>query len=164
MLRFRFLVATLLVLHGATSFAQQTAPADSVKRGDLLDRLQRNDEAQFDADITGVNTAFRDSVLAALDSLGIKQFRKESGKRAWNLRINFDLATRLWDYNRTEGLVAAGGTLIEPQGVDGPWIQLQGAYASGPEKFRYHGGLSFPILRDDHLTVQGHYEDRVVPF
>ncbi len=160
--RFWF-AALLLALQAAAGFAQ-TAPADSVRRGDLLDKLQRNDEAQFDAEIKDVNTAFRDSVLAALDSLGIEQFRKESGKRTWNWRWRYDFATRLWDYNRSEGLVAAGGVFVEPRGLDGPWLQLQGAFASGPEKFRYHGGFSVPLMRDQRLTVQAHFEDRVVPY
>jgi hypothetical protein len=152
-----------IALQASVSFAQ-TAPADSARRGDLLDKLQRADESQFEADITGFDAAFRDSVLAALDSLGLEQFRKQSPKRQWRLGLSFDLATRLWDYNRTEGLVFGGGVTLEPLGLDGPWLQLQAAYASGSERVRHYEGVSIPLAPNRYLTAQVHYEDRVVPY
>lgn len=159
--------AAFIALQASVSFAQSPpagAAADSVRRGGLLDKLQREDESQFGSDITDFDAAFRDSVLAALDSLGLEQFRKQSDQRQWRLGLSFDPARRLWDYNRTEGFVFAGGLTFEPLGDDGPWLQLQGAYASGSERFRHYEAVAIPLAPSRYLTAQVHYEDRVVPF
>ncbi len=158
------LVGIVFGVFSASAGFAQTAPADSVRRGDLLKKLQRDDTSQFESDVTAFDAAFRDSVLAALDSLGIDEFRKQNRRRPWRLGLSFDLATRLWDYNRSEGFVFGGGMTLEPLGIDGPWLQLQGAYASGSEKFRHYEGLSIPLAPHGYLTAQVHYEDRVMPY
>ena len=156
-------VAACIVLQAPVSFAQ-SAPPDSVRRGGLLDRLQREDESHFGSDITGINRVFRDSVVAALDSLGLEQFQKQSPKRVWRLGLSFDLATRLWDYNRSEGFVYGGGLLLEPLGDAGPWLQLQGAHATGSRKFRHYSGVAIPVAPHSYLSVQARYADGVIPY
>ncbi|UCE01370.1 MAG: hypothetical protein JSW67_08680 [Candidatus Latescibacterota bacterium] len=153
-------LALLLALASAAEAMQ--AVADSVEKGDLLEKLQREDSEFFDPDLLEFDTTFRDSVIAALDSLGLETFKKQAGQRQFRLGLSYDLATRLWNYNRVEGLVLASGLNWKPWGEDHLWLQLQGAYATGSKKFRHHEMLRFPVGRDRwHLHARFHYQDRV---
>jgi hypothetical protein len=138
------------------------AAADSVEKGDLLEKLQREDSEFFDPDLLEFDTTYRDSVITALDSLGLDTFKKQAGQRRFRLGLSYDLAARLWNYNRVEGLVLASGVNWEPWGEDRMWLQLQGAYATGSKRFRHYEMLHFPVRRDDwNLYARFHYQDRV---
>jgi len=139
----------------------QTAPGDSVTES-LHERLRRQDEARYDPELLQTDSALRDSLLTSLDSLGLAGARE---KRPFPLRVGFNPALGLWTYNRVEGFLLAAGVDLEGRRVQEPWMQLQGGYAFGSEKFRYRGILRLPLGPEAWgFDARMQFEDRVVPY
>ncbi|MFQ5599467.1 MAG: hypothetical protein ACE5G2_02805 [Candidatus Krumholzibacteriia bacterium] len=145
--------------------AETEAAGDSVRHGALLDKLQAEDRAYFGEDLLRIDTSFRDTVLAEYDSLGLDTYRELHTERARRLALSFDLAERLWAYNRVEGLVAGARVALHPVRQPGPRFEIQGAYATGSEKFRHHEALHVPLgPKAWRARLRVHYADRVVPY
>ncbi len=140
------------------------ARADTLRRGDLLRELQREDQDFYPPGLLELNRSLADSGLARLDSLGFRTFVKEEGRRARGRGIGIS-APDLGDYNRVEGgLLAAGLSLREPV-WHGMGLQLQGGYSTSSRRFRHYEALT--VRLDDFALlpqVELGYTDRVVPF
>jgi hypothetical protein len=146
---------------GVVAQAMQAQP-DSVRKGDMLERLQKEDDEFYDPDIVQFDRAFRDSIVATLDSLGLEAFKDSVGRRRFEWNISYDIASRLWNYNRVEGFIPASGVDFTPWGEDVLWIQLQGGYAFGSKKFRHHEMIRFRLGPEKwDLYTRLHYQDRV---
>lgn len=138
------------------------AAADTVPAGSLRERLQRQDEARYDAELLQPDSTFRDSALAVFDSLGLDQARS---KQRIALDLGFNLAPQLWNYNRVEGLVLGAGVDLGPKHSDEPWIEFQGGYAFGTEKFRHYEALRLPLAPHAWgLAARVDFGERVVPY
>jgi hypothetical protein len=160
--------ALVLFLGGAGAARPQNAgaPADSAAadstRESLHRRLQRQDQGRYDPELFDVDRAFRDSVLTGLDSLGLDAARQQ---RKLQLRLAFNPAPKLWNYNRVEGLVAGAGVGLRRRGDEHAWVQFQGGYAFGSREFRHHEALRLPLgPRPWGLEIQAHFEGRVLPY
>ncbi len=153
------LLAFFLGAAGAARAQDSGAPPDSTGES-LRQKLQRQDQERYDPELFELDRAFRDSVLTALDSLGVDAARK---RHRVSLRLAFDPGLRLWNYNRVEGLVAGAGVSVRSRGQADPWVQFQGGYAFGSEQFRHYEALRAPLgLRG--LEVRAHFEERVLPY
>lgn len=145
---------------GITPVAAQDAATDSVET--LHERLKREGAQRFDPELLESNRAFQDSVLASLDSLGLVAQKK---KARFRLGFDFNFGERLWNYNRVEGLVAAGGFGLTRGPGREPWATFQGGYAFGSEKFRHFETLEIPIAPEDWgLSVAAQFGERAVPY
>lgn len=157
----RALSCILLCAAAATGVRAQTVPADSVGES-LHDRLRRQDEARYDPELLQTDRALQDSLVTSLDSLGLEAARKE---RPLPLHLRFDPALGLWTYNRVEGFLLAAGVEVAGRPGDEPWLELQGGYAFGSEKFRYRGMLRIPLGPGTWgFDAQLRFEERTVPY
>ena len=137
---------------------------DSLPPESLRERLQRQDKARYDPELLQPNRTFRDSALAALDSLGLEKSRK---KNPTDFRPGFNLGSQLWNYNRVEGFVLAAGLDVGSRQDEErePWVELQAGYAFGSEKFRHYEALRFPLAPGDWgLGAHVYYGERAVPY
>lgn len=154
----------LVLLSGISGVGEaQTAPPDTASQVDydgLLERLQKADDAFYSDDILEVDQALRDSVLAALDSLGLAEYQDSTESLRPFVEFSLDPAGKLMTYNRVEGLVIGVATdFLFRKGME---INLQGAYATASKKFRYRGDVRIPIPYRGKLELG--YADRVVPY
>ena len=150
----------------STSAPAQEPPArpDSLPPESLRERLQRQDAERYDPELFQPNVAFRDSTLAALDSLGLEKARQQ---RHLDFGLDFNLGTQLWNYNRVEGFVLAAGLDVgrSSDGEREPWLELQGGYAFGTEKFRHYEALRFPLAPGTWgLGAHVFFGERVLPY
>lgn len=140
----------------------QGAPADSLRRGELLEYLQREDTGFYMPDIFDLNRALADSGMAALDSLGIEAFERETYRGQRKLSLETTLAPQLTTYNRVEGAVAGLGETVSLPRWNGVQLDLQGAYATGPKKFRHYEALTVPFTpKPGAPRIQAGFADRV---
>jgi len=152
---------------GDTLAAPAASPGDTV--GDsLLRRLQREDDAFFDPELTEFDRSLVDSAMERLESGGLEAVRRHAEEAAAAgppVSFDFDVAGRLLDYNRVEGLVAGLGTTVESRRRRSPSLRLEGAYATASREFRYHGGVAAPLPCRFGTDAYGrvHFADRVVP-
>ena len=143
--------------------AQAPVAADSTSRGGLRDSLQAQDRASYDAELMQTNPSFQDSVQALLDSLGVEALKKSQRKHL-DLRLRFNPARKLLNYNRVEGFVAAAGLDVD-QGEAGPHLELQAGYAFGSERFRHYESLDIPLHSGtQEVGLELYFEDRVQPY
>jgi hypothetical protein len=141
------------------------APADSLRRGELLQYLQREDTGFYEPDIFELNRALADSGLAALDSLGIDAFERETFKGMRRLRFDIEPAPELTTYNRVEGPVIGLAPTLTLPALSGAELRAEAAWATSSEKFRHLESLTLPLLaRPRAPVVEAGYADRVVPY
>lgn len=167
--RFVWLVAsiccTLLIPpETAAATANKPVPGSGSEAADTtqgyLEQLQLDDARFYPEDLLEIDFALRDSALAALDSLGFEAYQQRARSRSRVFDFDLNPAGRLMTYNRVEGLVAG-------LAADFSWsrwsLDLQGAYATGPEKLRFLGALG-AILAWGRLYGEVGYAERVVAY
>jgi hypothetical protein len=160
-----FLLALLVAGVPAAARAQNAAAPDTARPGDLLERLQRDDQGFYPEEALDFDRSLADSGLAALDSLGFKTFAWESTRRRRALGLELGPGDALIGYNRVEGPVPAlGATVRTPLGF-GTSLALQAGYATASERFRHYESLTVPVTparRGPELALG--FADRVVPY
>jgi hypothetical protein len=141
----------------------EEAVADTT--GSLRARLQARERDYFSAELLQGGHTFRDTSVARFDSLGLEKWSEVVESRPLRVRLSYDPAFRLWNYQRTEGLVAASGAILTVKGNGRLELLGQGGYATGPEKFRYFASVdySFDVGATSH-SVRVEAADRVVAF
>ena len=141
------------------------APADSVRRGALLEKLQREDTGFYEPDIFEMNRALADSGMAALDSLGIDAFERETMRGTRRLRFDVEPAPHLLTYNRVEGPVVGLGPSLHLPVLAGVRLQAEGAWATASEEFRHYETLTAPLsVRPGAPEFEAGFTERVEPF
>ncbi len=169
----RLLPVLILLVAGGISGAALGAPGadappaapDSTRRGSLLEKLQREDTGFYVPDIFEMNRALADSGMAALDSLGIDEFERETVRASRHLDFDINLAPHLFTYNRVEGpVVGMGPTLVVPA-MGGTRLQAEGGWATATGELRHYETVTVPLFpQPETPEVQAGYTNRVEPF
>ena len=153
------------VMAGSGAPAEGAAPPDTLGRGSLLERLQREDQGFYPEESLDFDRSLADSGMAALDSLGFKAFARESARRRRAFALELGPAHELVSYNRVEGTVAALGASVRTPLGFGTFLDLEAGYAAASERFRHREGLRVPVApaRRGPEIILG-FADRVVPY
>ncbi len=155
-------LATLVLGPAQGTSEPSTAAPDSLEHGGILERLKQQDFELFPIDILEIDTAFQDSLVARLDTLGLEEFEREQGQLSRRFQTDFGPGTKLMGYNRVEGLTLALAMSVRPFGPRGFELSAEGGRALAPGKYRYLGRLELPWEgRESAASLGFHYADRV---
>jgi hypothetical protein len=156
-------VLSIVGLTSTAALAQSEAPPDSTSDEAFLRRLQERDLEFFPDELLDFDSAFRDSVIALHDSLGLDEFAEAAKSARRRFSWGLGLGQRLSTFNRVEGFLTAGELHVAPLGPDGPRLSTEAGWAFASEEFRHSTELSVPI-GEDSWRLDLAYRDEVVPF
>ena len=148
------LLALLLALPAG---AAEPATPDTTGPRDLLERLQREDDSFYDPEVFAFDESFRDSVVGAVDSLGMDAFEKAQASDRPYVGLGLGPGERLWDYNRVEGFVIAAAADLRVGRVRPLRFHLEGGYATSSKKFRHESTVTWQVAgnRRNRLWLGG---------